>query len=459
MKKIIYFYTATLLCLLVSCDNYLDVKPKGQRIPSTIEDYDLLLTPVTTLYIEPELFLSADDFEPELSNLGDITHPDNRDLHLYTYSAKRFANPEIGTEAWNAPYKNLYVYNKVINEIDDATDAIGYTSEHKTMIKAQALYGRAGQYFFLVNMFAKHYNRATASLDLAVPILLEASTSQKTPPRSTVQKVYEQIEKDLLEAIPSLPKRRTGINKPSKGSGYALLSRVYLYKGDYKKALENAELAIKENGQLSDYTQLSNINMLREAYASEQYSILTFGNTAGFTEGVVTKELKELYDAKDDDVRIKGVVMCQYVLNADGTAYVQDCEKRTNYGRIQPNPMPSVAEMYVTAAECYARQGNTVKSLERLNQLRKHRIKSVVAKTSADFGKAQELVRFALEERRRELFMSGTRLFDVKRLNLEPNYAKIIKHRLKDDVYEAAPNSGKLVFPIPAQIKEFNPSF
>lgn len=454
MKKK-YLYIVALLFLLVSCNDYLDIKPKGQRIPGTVEDYDLLLAPVTDLYIEHELFLSADDFSAEETNLGDLTNPDNKKLHFYTYSDKRNANPDISAYTWNYPYKNLYVYNKVISEIDEARGAIGYKEEDKKRIKAEALYGRAGQYFFLVNMFAKHYNSATANSDKAVPLVLVASTSQKTPARATVEEVYSLIIKDLTEAMPNLPKLRKAINRPSKGSGYALLSRVYLYQGRYELALKNAELALKENAELSDYTKATPRELM-QSYETEQYSVLYYGYMRGFVDGILSKEMKDLYDTKKD-IRATTILGCKWVRGDKG--WTRDCSKMANSYAINPNLLPSIAEMYVTAAECYARAGDTAQALEKLNKLRKHRIKNVVAKTVADFTSSEAVLLFALEERRREMLMSGMRLFDLKRLNLDPKFAKTVKHTVKDKVYEAAPNSGKLVFPIPAQVKKFNTSF
>lgn len=454
MMKTKYLYIIAIFVLSISCDDYLDIEPKGKRIPRTIEDYDLALPPITTLEIEKELFLTADDFVAETSNLGDLTDPDNNKLHLFTYSDKRFSNPDIGSQGWNSPYKNLYAYNKIINEIDDAEDAITYTEEDRLRIKAEAQYGRAVQYFFLVNMFAKHYNLATAKSDLAVPIVLKASTVQKTPPRATVEEVYNLILKDLNEAISNLPQKRKGVNRPSKGSGYALLARVYLFQGKYDLALKNAELALQENSQLSDYTTATNIN---KSYADEQYSVLFYGYVRGFTDGIVSEELLALFD-QENDIRITKIAGCTWV-NDPNTGWYKDCSKKSNGYAIEPNPLPSVAEMYAIAAECYARTGNTAKTLEKLNQLRKHRIKEVTDKTASEFTTPDALVKFALEERRRELFMSGMRLFDLKRLNLDSKYAKIVKHIVKDEVYEADPNSGKLVLPIPEQVKKFNPDF
>lgn len=58
------------------------------------------------------------------------------------------------------------------------------------------------------------------------------------------------------------------------------------------------------------------------------------------------------------------------------------------------------------------------------------------------------------------MIYTNTRLFDLKRENLEPAFAKETIHKVlgtTNITFTAAPNSGKLVLPIPAQVLKFNP--
>lgn len=91
-----------------------------------------------------------------------------------------------------------------------------------------------------------------------------------------------------------------------------------------------------------------------------------------------------------------------------------------------------------------------------INDLNTLRNKRIVGNTPQSFNDEQSLLKFILEERRRELYANGTRLFDIKRLNLDPNYAKTITHTYNNINYTAEPNSNKLVLPIPAQVMKFN---
>lgn len=57
--------------------------------------------------------------------------------------------------------------------------------------------------------------------------------------RATVEDTYAQIEKDLLEAIPDLPKRSEydamDLGRATKGAAQGYLAKAYLYQGNIRK--------------------------------------------------------------------------------------------------------------------------------------------------------------------------------------------------------------------------------
>ena len=66
-----------------------------------------------------------------------------------------------------------------------------------------------------------------------------------------MQEVYDQIKADLDEAAPNLPEKPVlNAYRASKPVGYGMLARMYLYMGDYKKALENAVISLQNNSTL-----------------------------------------------------------------------------------------------------------------------------------------------------------------------------------------------------------------
>ena len=83
--------------------------------------------------------------------------------------------------------------------IDNIDNAVGVQAD-KNRLKAEALAMRAWSYFNLVQIYAKRYDStAIPNTQLGVSMPLKA-TDQKLP-RSTVEEVYAQINKDLNDFI------------------------------------------------------------------------------------------------------------------------------------------------------------------------------------------------------------------------------------------------------------------
>ena len=76
MNKILYFGAALVCLLLSSCNDYLNIAPKGNKIPTTLEDFEALLrdqytigrTPATNaLYLLNDIY--SDQFAGEYAKL------------------------------------------------------------------------------------------------------------------------------------------------------------------------------------------------------------------------------------------------------------------------------------------------------------------------------------------------------------------------------------------------------
>ena len=82
---------------------------------------------------------------------------------------------------------------------------------------------------------------------LGAPIVLEPSLPESLTARNTVAEMYEQVIADLNDAI-SLMNTEHVTGYLNQQGGKALLSRVYLYKGDNKLAYETAVELIENGG-------------------------------------------------------------------------------------------------------------------------------------------------------------------------------------------------------------------
>lgn len=461
MKYIYKTLTLIALFFFVSCNDYLDIDPKGFVIPNEVRDFDIMLNgsnyTIHTTTDEDVLFLTADDFQATTAKLGDIANPDNRKLKLYTWASNLFSGTR-SQSAWNKPYANIFTYNTVLEGVYDAPLTNGYVAKDKNRIAAEAKVGRAYEYWLLVNTFAKHFNKATASSDLGVPLITKPRASAlDNPPRASIQEVYDFIINDVEDAIPHLPSKAINNVRPSKTTAYGFLARFYLSIGNYEKALENATLAINLHGTIGDYTG----SAYKTEYLKDQYLTRFFGYSRGFNSGFLSEELVNIFDKKD--ARLNKIAKADYKwkkINGKWTKIYSGYYR--NALRLNVNHSVSAPEMYVIRAECNARlaSGNIANVIADLNTIRIKRFSSADYKaiTTADLSDKTKALKFALEERRRELFLTGIRLFDLKRLNLEPAFAKSVTHTVEGIDYTQNAGANNLVLPIPAEIFNFNSS-
>lgn len=152
---------------------------------------------------------------------------------------------------WQGTYKAIAQANAAIQALDELAPA--YVNKPTqdgnsiAQIKAEALLARAYSHFQLVNIWGKHYDPATATADLGVPYVTEVEDVLfKDYKRESVAKVYELIEKDLLEGLANIggsihANPSIGKNHFSEASALAFAARFYLYKGDYEKVIKYSE--------------------------------------------------------------------------------------------------------------------------------------------------------------------------------------------------------------------------
>lgn len=443
--------------LFASCDNYLDIQPKGEIIPVTVADYEAMLNEADVLKASATypIYMTDDVFFPDKSE-SDYSQGMNTVSssikNLYTFQKEVFGESE-SDDMWVMSYNRLYYYNVIINNVMNATEA---TEAKKQAIKAEALVGRAFEYLNLANAYGKHYNAATAATDLAVPLVLSENIGQEGLSRATVQQVYDQILADLQEAAPYLPtKPTTNAFRASKAAGLGMLARMYLYMGSYQKALDYAKQSLAVSDTLIDLTQykvvnpygaIGRTNVPDLAKNPENIYIRLAPNAYGASGQVYgSDELMNTYS--ENDMRAKLYFSKIFF----GIPLQYDMWMQW----FRANLAMSTPEMYLIAAECEARIGSKDNAIALLNKLRNKRIENNEALTAST---ADEVLNVVLAERRREFPLLGlTRLIDLKRLNQEARFAKTVTHTVNGVAYTLSPNDSKYVLPIPAKVLRFNP--
>lgn len=131
-------------------------------------------------------------------------------------------NPNLGPQTgfWRKNYKGIYRANLFLEKINQIADA---SPEFKARTSAEAKFLRAKFYLDLVQLFGN------------VPLITKTLNPSEyyTIKQETPEVVFNQIEKDLLEAIPDLPLSNNlpaqELGRATKGAAQALLARGYLF--------------------------------------------------------------------------------------------------------------------------------------------------------------------------------------------------------------------------------------
>ena len=488
MKIRTYLLIGLSALALQSCDSFLSNKPKGYTIPEYYEDYAKLLNHSSLQrsldpalnFITDDIYLTSDG-EVKGINGKDYTNfdfkgKDEQKRNMYSFKGGQVLTPGNTDPLWNDAYSNIYVYNSVANNIMNVVDV---PEEQKYATRAEALVGRAFEYLNLVNIFANHYDSKTASTDYGVPIVLKEDVGNNSYVRNTVAEVYDLIIKDLEEAVNYLPEVVTNVYHPSKGIGYAFLSRVYLYMGNYEKALENANKALEISNELIDYKKYTvtsgtfgriileddpNESFPQDVQSVENIFLRQFNSTSYlFTEVAASKDLLETYKSKlaedGEDMRLSLFFVTDSASYSMSGTVSDKFEGYTTYAPyITLNVGFSTPEIYLIAAECEARANNFSRCIDLLNKLRDTRIKNNVHYTEADTPSKEAALRLVIDERRREFAFCGpTRLFDLKRLNREEWFKKDITHTADGNTWTLPANDLRYIMPVPQTILDFNP--
>lgn len=456
MKNVTTILAICVVVMLTGCNDYLDIKPKGEKIPTTVSDYETLLNYESVQKVSDTYpaYLTDDVFLPDVAQgtaTPGLNSVDQSILNLYLFKKDVFGEAQ-DDGFWFASYNRIYYYNTVI---DNIMDAEGPSEQQKHSIRAEALISRALEYLYLVNGYAKHYDVRTADTDPGVPLILDEDISKKDLVRASVKDVYAQIQSDLQTALPNLPMQAKGnAFRASKAAGYGVLAKMYLYMGNYAEALKAANEVLEINNSLLDLkkyavvkaqSSIGRTNVPQDIDNPENIYIKFAPYVYGLSSKVFgSDELISLFS--EDDMRLQ-VYFTKNFRNIPTDKYVWAPYLRANLAVSSP-------EIYLIAAECEAREGSIERAIALINKLRDNRIKNNTDIVATDRNDALQKV---LEERRRELAMSGmVRYIDLKRLNQESQFAKTVTHVTGEGTFSLEPNSPLYVLPIPAKVMRFN---
>lgn len=423
---------ASLLCL--SCSNeFLEITPKGKLIAKSVADYDLLLSNLDLLNMNTDAQVLLGDevsaIEPFFSGAS------LRTQRLFRWDDVVYEPDEDAVEM-AVPMNNLYLYNKIITEIEQAT---GGTEAQKRAVLAEARASRAWTYHLLINYYGKPYDAASAVNDPGFPIIQNSDVTETTFIRASVQEVYDFIVEDLTASIKDLPEGPYHRLRMSKPTAEAILGKVYMHMGKFEEAEKMLSNSLQDITKAKIPVKLYDYN-ITFAPDGEFMPIGLFGpeypSAPNIQESLYAKQFINYWSFTDSEIVITPHTQALYALtdlrlnfysNAAfmGDDYPSGLHRRT--GPISNQIGMLLQDIYLMRAECLARLGDLESAVTDVELLRRHRMPQQYASVPAAIAiNKEQLVQFILEERIREFAGLGYRWFDMRRLSVDPVYKSTV---------------------------------
>lgn len=457
MKKI---YFIVLLFSVVSCSKELNQDPLTDkesgnflRNESEVEEYvnatyaNLQSTGLYGLYMPALGEIPSDNTFDEVPANDDGIYGQ---LDQFTV----IASNAVTSAAWRDSYTAIQKANVVLNRIDNITYAVPATKEAR---KGEMKFIRALLYFNLVRLFGD------------VPL----ATMETTDPngyfgqgRTPVAKVYDQIKKDLTEAIEVLPVKGTQPGKVIKTAAQALLAKVQLTLKDYgaAKTLLEAVVNAGTHRLLPDPASVFNINN-----ENNQEIIFAVQFASGVNSNTEGSSMFQQFSPSGTQTGAKGHNLPAKSLYA---LYTADDRRKNVYVNVTPAGVPFTgkltkpttvitdggsdvvvlryADVLLMLAEANNELANTAQAIPYLDSIR------IRAGLPATTAATQETVRAAIVlERRLELVGEGHRWFDLLRTGTA---ITVMNKWFADNGILVTIDDHNLVMPVPQSQVDTDPS-
>jgi hypothetical protein len=444
--------------ILGSCSKSFVDKTPANNLPTNeaLNSVTALQSSLNGVYAE---IRNVDQFGRDWPVLGDLMadntflESNNSGRYLPQWGYYTPVDDQVPEDMWAQSYTGILRCNQIIDATVPGADEI----------KGQAQAIRALLYFKMVTMYgAKSYMADSSAL--GVPLVLHYDVSAE-PKRSSVGTVYNQIVTDLTAAMTAAPDYTSSIYI-SKLAAEGLLSRVYMYMGQYQKALDAAN----------------------DVIGSGQFGLVSYNGFAGFwaNAGPNTDGTETLFEVDADAVNnngfddLGGFYYNGYqdvYASVQLTALYAPTDIRNSWlmaGKTKskapvsivvkyPNTLNNdkdnikvirLSEIYLIGAESAARLGQTGQAHDMVNAVAEIRDTAFHGYTST----GNDLINDIINERRKELAFEGDRLFDMNRLGLPMIRAANPGSQSNGDGITIDADEPRRVFPIPQQETLRNPN-
>ena len=435
-----HFFLITLL-MLSACDNFLSENPDNRVDLDTAEKAAQLLTSAyaSSAYTFTEWMADNVSYTQ-----GTFKRPEH--IQAFNWQESTSNDQDTPSFIWMGSYEAIAPANEVLAIIDEMEG----DTDRKNAIRGEALLARAYGHFMLVNLFAKHYNRQTASTDAGVPYVEEPETVFiKQYTRNTVAEVYDKIERDLREGVRLVNGRfyqNSGKYHFTPTAALAFASRYYLFKGDYQNCINystellgsDPNIFIKDLPTiLANYSNTEEFLRLITSPSDDSNLLLerhvtNYPVNVGFWPNI--DQVNSLYNSNPwnaEDLRRSNRYPL-FIRGTDGYAlgkYEFLFERTSITSNVGYNytimPVFRGEEVLLNRAEAYVNTGQNSAALADLQIYvnKRYTEKPIVTLQSLqNYYRTSDsqaaIMAFIIDERDKEFIHEGLRWFDIKRFNL-----------------------------------------
>jgi len=434
--KLRYISMAMLLIALgTSCKKQLEQAPTN-AIPvenafKTVSDFEAAAKGMYYQMVHTENYLAGEDAPIAWASTLDVLADNVISQQTGRGSQRTFGNWQYNRSNTTNMFAQGYTIVRSANAILENLDNISGTPASNNF-EGEALTVRAMVHFDLLRVFSKPVSGPQADLNsFGVPYVTTTDLSDR-PSRGTVKETYTQIIADLTKAV-DLINDDNGVGRLNKASVYALLSRVYLYGGEWSKCIEasTACLGISDDpGSITafpdiwtDATEDGVIFKIRITEQDKNVERQPVKIGVGYSQQQANGDIKSEWVCAYSLFKMYGendVRTAAYIITASssGSEYNAIAKYLGRNDGTPPGILDlkylRVAEVLLNRAEAYDRAGDGPSALADLDHLRENRY--------TDFAPGSEtgaaLTEAIAKERRLEMAFEGDRWFELKRKGL-----------------------------------------
>jgi len=431
--KLVLFSAMLLVICLQGCKKLIEIDLPTDRITSESAfsadgtAISFVTNTYTTLGSSSGLdgFLSLSFLTGLSSDELKVLDAQNSDILSSTYKNK--LSSMSPPEYWRTIYSMIYSVNVGIEKISESQSL---SPQIKQYLLGETKFARAFFYFYLLNLYG----------DVPLTTTSDWRTNSSIS-RSSKDEVYLQIIKDLKEAQVLLPDTyKSGDLKtntidrvrPTKWSALAMLSRVYLYRGNWDLSesvstevinnplfkLENLNSVFLRNSQEVIWS-IQPTESGRNTSEAMKFVLTGTPSTDDYKPFFLNEDLLNAFE--NNDPRKESWIESISAGNIYSYPSKYKALETNGSAQTEYSVLLRLGEIYLNRAESRARLGKNQDCINDLNTIRRRargsRGETVLPDYVGSFTQ-EALVSACLKERRIELFSElGHRWFDLKRTN------------------------------------------